>query len=642
MNNEYSRELPLPKIGRQVAFLETDDTFVRKGEGAFLGMKDGSVIHAYTEYYNGDVSDHGVAHIAYVRSTDQGETWTYEGVLLAKSEGDINIMSVSFLRLDGDEILIFYMKKTSRDGKISCLPYVRSSFDECKTWGSERCCVNPAEGYYILNNDRVIRLQSGRLLIAIAKHTPLRKIYGEMTHFLASDDNGKTWRDLGIEKRMPFPNVHGFEEPGLYQHDDGRLWGYTRTDIGCQFMMESLDDGNTWSDPAPSTFFTGARSPMLAKKVCGKYTVAIFNPISLYTTRNLGGIRGRAPYVMAVSTDDGAKKDIRSFSRLFFLEDDMDNDYCYPAIYDGGDYFLVAYYHSNGRQRPLNCLKIVKILPEELQTPSRYKMVVSDLDGTLLNSHEQVSRENWEAVAKLQAQNILFVPASGRAWGEMPAEIRENPQIRYYITSDGTMIYDKKERRIVWEKKISKETAKWLLDELYKHDVCLMLHDDMNSYFDRAMEKDEIYTRMHMGRSWVDLLRAANVIVDNYKEFVYGLDGFQMVCAFFSDHDALLKCKELFSNHPELIVVQSDPNNLEIYCRQAGKGKAMRELAHLLGFSYKLAIAVGDSTNDSEMVGYAGLGLAMENAVPQLKEIADFIICNNEQHAINYILEHYI
>ena len=643
MNNEYSRELPLPKIGRQVAFLETDDIFVRKGEGAFLGLKDGSIIHAYTEYCGGDVHDHGNAHIAYVRSTDRGETWTYEGVLLEKGEGAINIMSVSFLRLPSDEILIFYMKKTARAGSIDCLPYVRSSFDEGKTWGPERCCMNPAEGYFILNNDRVIRLQSGRILFAMGTRAraPFQN-YGETTTFVASDDDGKTWQKLPQENRMPFENIHGFEEPGLYQHENGKIWGYTRTDIGCQFMFESTDDGASWSTPTPSTFFTGARSPMLAKKVCGKYTVAIFNPIQLYTGRNLGGIRGRAPYVMAVSTDDGTIKGVQSFSRLFFLEDDMDNDYCYPAIYDGGDYFLVAYYHSNGRQRPLNCLKIVKILPEELQTPSRYKMVASDLDGTLLNSHEQVSRENWDAIAKLQQQNIHFVPASGRAWAEMPAFLRESDLIRYYITSDGTMIYDKEQQRIVWEQKISKETAKWLLDELYKHDVCLMLHDDMNSYFDRTMEKEEVYARMHMGRSWVDLLRAANVILDNYKEFVYGLDGFQMVCAFFSDHDELLACKALFSNHPELIVVQSDPNNLEIYCRQAGKGKAMRELAHILGFPYKLAIAVGDSTNDSEMVGYAGLGLAMENAVPALKEKADFVICNNNAHAINYILEHYI
>ena len=643
MNNEYSRELPLPKVGKQVAFLNTDDVFVRKGEGAFLGLKDGSIIHAYTQYCGGDVHDHGTANIAYVRSTDQGETWTYEGILLAKGENDINIMSVSFLRLPSDEILMFYMRKTAQSGQIYCLPCVRSSFDECKTWGEERCCMEPAKGYYILNNDRVIRLQSGRILFAMGKRAEKPyESYGESNVFIASDDDGKTWQKLPHEHRMPFENVHGFEEPGLYQHEDGRIWGYTRTDIGCQFLFESSDDGQTWTTPTPSTFFTGARSPMLVKKVCGKYTVAVFNPIQLYTGRNLGGIRGRAPYVMAVSTDDAAKKDIRSFSRLFFLEDDMDNDYCYPAIYDGGDYFLVAYYHSNGRQRPLNCLKIIKILPEELQTESRYKMVVSDLDGTLLDSDKQVSKENWTAIEKLQQQNIYFVPASGRAWGETPRAIRENPNIRYYITSDGTQIYDKLDGEIIWEKKISKETGTWLLDQLYKHDVCLMLHNDVHSYTDKALDDDATYTRLNMSRSWIDQIRATNEFLDNYKDYVYSLDGFQMVCAFFADPNALAECKKLFSDHPELVVVQSDPNDLEIYCRQGGKGNAMRALAGILGFPYKRTIAVGDSTNDSDMIRLSGLGLAMENAVPALKEKADFVICDNDSHAIDYILKRYI
>lgn len=115
-----------------------------------------------------------------------------------------------------------------------------------------------------------------------------------------------------------------------------------------------------------------------------------------------------------------------------------------------------------------------------------------------------------------------------------------------------------------------------------------------------------------------------------------------MVCAFFADPAALQTCKALFSNHPELVVVQSDPNNLELFCRQAGKGKAMRALAEHLGFPYKQTIAVGDSTNDSDMVKLSGLGLAMKNAVPELKETADFVICDNNSHAIDYILEHYI
>ena len=80
----------------------------------------------------------------------------------------------------------------------------------------------------------------------------------------------------------------------------------------------------------------------------------------------MGKLRGRAPFLMAVSETDGKGHDATAFPDLYYLEDDMDNDYCYPSIIDGQDYILVAYYHSNGREKPLNNLKIIKITQEEI------------------------------------------------------------------------------------------------------------------------------------------------------------------------------------------------------------------------------------------------------------------------------------
>ena len=65
---------------------------------------------------------------------------------------------------------------------------------------------------------------------------------------------------------------------------------------------------------------------------------------------------------MAVSRDDG-----RTFPALYAIEDDPNNGYCYPSIFDGGDYLLVGYYHSNGTGVPLNSNKIVKIMKSELE-----------------------------------------------------------------------------------------------------------------------------------------------------------------------------------------------------------------------------------------------------------------------------------
>jgi hypothetical protein len=104
-------------------------------------------------------------------------------------------------------------------------------------------------------------------------------------------------------------------------------------------------------------FFSSACSPMLVKN-CGKNTVAIFNPVPEHILRDDNEPWGRTPYVMAVSKDNG-----KTFEKenVYYLEDDLNNGYCYPAVYEGENYMLAAYYHSNGSGICLNSTKIIKI-----------------------------------------------------------------------------------------------------------------------------------------------------------------------------------------------------------------------------------------------------------------------------------------
>ena len=89
-------------------------------------------------------------------------------------------------------------------------------------------------------------------------------------------------------------------------------------------------------------------------------------------------------------------------------------------------------------------------------------------------------------------------------------------------------------------------------------------------------------------------------------------------------------------------MAQSSPVNLEVYSSEAGKGKTLSALADKLGIDIADVIAVGDSTNDAQLVKTAGLGLAMENACDDLKAIADRVICNFSEHSARYILENFI
>ncbi|MGY8716824.1 MAG: sialidase family protein, partial [Verrucomicrobiia bacterium] len=166
----------------------------RNSEGDFIELKDGRVLFIYT-HFTGGGSDHATAHLAQRISHDGGLSWTQDDEVVVPNEGDFNVMSVSLLRLQSGEIALFYMIKNSLE---DCRPVMRISRDEAKTW-SDPVGIIPDEdmGYHVLNNDRMVQLNSGRLICPVALHN--RPSYNEpdwsgvlICYF--SDDVGQTWQ----------------------------------------------------------------------------------------------------------------------------------------------------------------------------------------------------------------------------------------------------------------------------------------------------------------------------------------------------------------------------------------------------------------------------------------------------------------
>lgn len=355
----------MKKIGKEVCFLKYNENISRNGEGAFIRLDDGKIMYAYTEYGNAD-HDNDEARICAIFSSDEGETWGEKRILIEKENDDVNIMSVSLLRMANGDVGLFFLRKRS----TSCLLNLVRSSDECETFSSAIVCTDDAdeENYYVVNNDRIIMLKSGRILYPANLHPYVtKKDISDISPkgiqlFYGSDDDGKTWKRLSDEIRHPFPNISsGLREGGVFEHENGEIFGWSRTRAGSQFTMYSSDGGETWTSPCASEVFTSPDSPMQVKNV-GKYTVAIFNPIPMYTSRDPAGTWGRTPFICAVSTDNG-----RTFDKFYSIEDDLTNGYCYPAIFEGEDYFLVAYYHSDNTGFCLKSAKITKIMFSELE-----------------------------------------------------------------------------------------------------------------------------------------------------------------------------------------------------------------------------------------------------------------------------------
>lgn len=359
----------MKKVGHQVLFLPTGPSNLRNGEGTFLRRKDGSILFAYTAYY-GDWDDHSTASISAYISYDEGDSWDGPRVLVDSDPNALNVMSASLLRMNNDDIGLFYIRKVLVDGIILDELLMRRSADEGITWSEPTVCA-PAVDYWDLCNDRVIKLSTGRILMPVSFLTPYTYeggydySPGKLVVYY-SDDDGFNWKTSEIISSPFSHDRDGLDEPGVLELPDGRVWLFIRTAYGHQYESFSSDQGETWSAPRPSLYFTSPTAPMQVRHVKDR-TVAVFNPVPranckiMEAREHLWRIWGRTPFALSVSEDGGV-----TFDRMYLLEDDIRNDYCYPTILEGDDYLLVAYYHSNGGDIALNSQKITKVMYSEL------------------------------------------------------------------------------------------------------------------------------------------------------------------------------------------------------------------------------------------------------------------------------------
>ncbi len=334
-----------------VASFGPDDRFSRHSEGAFLRLKDGRIFFAYSRFIGGH-SDDSPSDLAAAWSSDEGETWSEPVTILRASEhGAKNVMSVSLLRMQNGDLGMFYIVKQAPS--VNRLFLARSS-DEGRTFYRRVECTLPDRpGYYELNNDRVERLQSGRILLPLALYRGgyehgSASIYWDSRacmNFLYSDDDGETWQEARDFIYPPFPRSRsGLQEVGALEKKNGVVWAYARTDMMYQYESFSMDGGNTWTQAQPSRF-TSPESPMKLKRRPETGDIfAVWNPAPNYNGRGrFPAGWGRTPIVWAVSHDDGA-----SWSESHVIEAGPENGYCYPAMFFTNDGAMLAAYCAGG------------------------------------------------------------------------------------------------------------------------------------------------------------------------------------------------------------------------------------------------------------------------------------------------------
>ena len=271
------------------------------------------------------------------------------------------------------------------------------------------------------------------------------------------------------------------------------------------------------------------------------------------------------------------------------------------------------------------------------------KVIALDLDGTLLGSDKQLSKENAAALARAAERGIEIVPATGRFYRGMPQFIRELPFVRYVISINGAQVYDVENKITVCASEIPLERAVSVMELLDGIDVIYDCYQDGWGWMSQAFyDKAEQYAANIHSLKMIKELRTP---VTELKEYLKKqAKGVQKIQIFFRDMELRSKMLEALPREfPDLVVTTSIVNNIEINSREATKGNALKKLAAYLDISAVQTMAFGDDTNDITMIKAAGIGIAMGNADEEVKKAADYITgsCDNNGVAqgINHFLE---
>lgn len=270
-----------------------------------------------------------------------------------------------------------------------------------------------------------------------------------------------------------------------------------------------------------------------------------------------------------------------------------------------------------------------------------YKIILGDLDGTLLDSCGKISKQNFDAIEKLFDLGVDFVPASGRTLCEMPKQLVDNDNIRYIIYSNGAAVYDK-----ITGKKITfcmpDSIKNELVDLIFNCDSHLTIRFDGMGYVDKNMQTEEHFDYYSVNPEHKSVILNYAKYCDDFENVCRNCKDAEVMSVFFKHLKDRDKCISLIEKSDTLGYANIYENNLEIFSLTAGKGNALKALCEKLGVDIEKAIATGDSDNDCQMLKMAGLGLVPSNAPEVIKNVGDKVICSNDEHIAQYILNNYI
>lgn len=261
----------------------------------------------------------------------------------------------------------------------------------------------------------------------------------------------------------------------------------------------------------------------------------------------------------------------------------------------------------------------------------RYRMIVTDIDGTLVDLQQMISKRNKEMIYAFQQQGGIVTLATGRV-EEAALPYAQELDIRHpVILYNGGKIVDFNTDHCYFEARLTLNVIERCLQLLQDQPLDMIFYADKQIWVKEITEPIKAYMKKDKVQchTWdtPDFLKQSNVnkilIINEDQDFSGVSEALESMVG--------VNCE----------LVRSEPTYLEVLPQSVSKGQALITLANHLGIELQEVIAIGDNLNDLEMIQTAGLGVAVGNAHPELKAHAQYVAKSHLEHAVAEVIYKY-
>ena len=282
-------------------------------------------------------------------------------------------------------------------------------------------------------------------------------------------------------------------------------------------------------------------------------------------------------------------------------------------------------------------------------------MVAIDLDGTMLNQYGIITEKTKDVIKKVQEKGVEVIIASGRAITSVKRFSKEINSEKYFISGNGAITYDIKNNRILYENILKKQKALQIVKICEENSIYYNVYTE-NGIIAKSLNYNTLYyykdnlTKPDENRTHIN-------IVENVYDYIESKDEKILKIMICDEHKSVFnsivrklknvdEVEVLEVSHMSRKIIKQGTEEIaleyfytEVSAKDVDKWNALEELIKIMDVSKEEVITIGDNANDMKMIKNAGLGIAMGESAPYVKDVADEVTLNNDEDGVAVALK---